>query len=59
MLSNRLIVALSNGNVFTYDPKDGSTLSKVDLDYELNSSPIAADGYIIFVTSKAKLLVYK
>ena len=59
MLSNRLIIALSNGNVFTYDPKNGTILSSVNLDYELNSSPIAADGYIIFVTSKAKLLVYK
>ena len=59
MLSNRLIVALSNGMVYTYDPQNGDQLSAVDLGYELNSSPIAADGYIIFVTSKAKLLVYK
>ncbi len=59
MLSNRLIVALSNGMVYTFDPKTGEQLSSVDLDYELNSSPIAADEYIIFVTSKAKLLVYK
>ena len=59
MLSNRLVIALSNGNVFTYDPKDGALLSSVDLDEELNSAPIAADEYIVFVTSKAKLLVYK
>lgn len=59
MLSNRLIIALSNGMVYTYDPKTGERLSAVDLDEELNSSPIAADEYIIFVTSKAKLLVYK
>lgn len=59
MLSNRLIVALSNGMVYTYEPKTGERLSAVDLDEELNSSPIAADEYIIFVTSKAKLLVYK
>lgn len=59
MLSNRLVIALSNGHVFTYDPKNGELLSSVDLDEELNSAPIAADEYIVFVTSKAKLLVYK
>lgn len=59
MLSNRLVVALSNGYVFTYEPKTGALLSSVDLDEELNSAPIAADEYIVFVTSKAKLLVYK
>lgn len=59
MLSNRLIIALSNGMVYTYNPQNGELMSSVDLDEELNSSPIAADEYIIFVTSKAKLLVYK
>ena len=59
MLSNRLVIALSSGHVFTYEPKTGALLSSVDLDEELNSAPIAADEYIVFVTSKAKLIVYK
>ena len=59
MLSGRLVVALSNGKVYTYNPQTGAQMSVVDLDAELNSSPIAADGYIVFVTAKAKLLVYK
>ncbi len=59
MLSNRLIVALSNGMVYTFNPQTGEKMSEIDLGYELNSSPIAADEYIIFVTANAKLLVYK
>ena len=59
MLSGRLVVAASNGVVTSYDPKSGKLLGTVDLDEDLNSAPIASDGYIIFSTAKAELLAYK
>ena len=59
LLNNQLVVALSNGRVLTYNPQDGQKTNMIDLDEKLNSAPIAAQGYIIFATTKAKLLVYK
>lgn len=59
MLNSLLVVALSDGNVLTYDPKTGKQLNKVDIDEDLSASPIAAEGYIIFTTSNAKIVAYK
>lgn len=59
LLNNQLVVTLSNGRVITYNPKDGKKINVVELDENLNSAPIAAQGYVIFVTDKAKLLAYK
>lgn len=59
LLNNQLVLALSNGKVLTYDPRTGKKTNMVDLDENLNSAPIAAHGYIIFVTAKAKLIAYK
>ncbi|MBQ8671836.1 MAG: PQQ-binding-like beta-propeller repeat protein [Alphaproteobacteria bacterium] len=59
MLNDRIVVALSNGRVNTYDPKSGKQMSSIELDENLNSSPVIADGYILFVTSNAKILAYK
>ncbi len=59
MLNSLLVVALSDGNVLTYDPKTGKQINKVDIDEDLSASPIAAEGYIIFTTSNAKIVAYK
>lgn len=59
MLNSRLVVALSNGHVLSYDPQSGKKITMVDLDEKLNSAPIAAGGYIFFVTKNAKLLAYQ
>ena len=59
MLNNRLIVTLSDGHVIAYEPKTGKVEKTIDLDEDLNSAPIAANGYVLFVTTKAKLLAYK
>ena len=59
LLNNQLVVALSNGRVLTYNPQDGQKTNMIDLDEKLNSAPIVAQGYIVFATSKAKLLLYK
>lgn len=59
MLDGRLIVALSNGTVYAYMPQTGKLLNTVDLDEKLNSAPIAAAGYVFFVTAEADLIAYK
>lgn len=59
MLNNNIIVALSDGNVLVYNPKNGKLVNKVDLDEKLNSAPVAGQGYILFITSNAKLIAYK
>lgn len=59
MLDGRLIVALSNGTVYAYMPQTGKLLNTVDLDEKLNSAPIAAAGYVFFVTAGADLIAYK
>lgn len=59
LLNNKLVVALSNGRVITYNPQDGKKINMIELDENLNSAPIAAQGYIIFVSDKAKLSAYK
>lgn len=59
MLDGRLVVALSNGSVYAYMPQTGKMLNKVDLAEKLNSSPIAAAGYVFFITADADLIAYK
>ncbi|MBQ4400098.1 MAG: hypothetical protein II830_02240, partial [Alphaproteobacteria bacterium] len=59
LLNNKLVLPLSNGRVLVYNPKNGQKTDLIDLDENLNSAPIVAQGYIIFVTAKAKLLAYK
>lgn len=59
LMNNQLIVALSNGRVNIYDPKNGNKISVTDLDEDLNSAPVVAEGYVVFVTANAKLIAYK
>lgn len=59
LLNGRLVLALSNGRVIEYNPRNGQKINMVDLETELNSAPIAANGYVIFTTANAKLIAYK
>lgn len=59
MLANRLVISLSNGVVQTYDALSGKKINKIKLGEKLNSEPIAANGYIVFVTANAKIIAYK
>ena len=59
MIDSRLVVALSNGDVLFYNPQDGNLIDRLDTDEELNAAPIAANGYVLFVTANAKLLAYQ
>ncbi|MBR1600433.1 MAG: PQQ-binding-like beta-propeller repeat protein [Alphaproteobacteria bacterium] len=59
LMNNQLVLALSNGRINVYNPKNGQKVNMIDLDEDLNSAPVVADGYIVFTTAKAKLLVYK
>ncbi len=59
MFNGRLIISLSDGVVYTYSAKTGEVLSKTDLDEDINSAPIAAGEYVLFVTDNAKLIAYK
>lgn len=59
MVNNLLLIALSDGNVLSYNPQTGKQVGKFDTDEDLNASPIVAGGYIIFTTSNAKIVAYK
>lgn len=59
MMNGRIAVTLSNGVVHIFMPQTGKLLSSIDLDEDLNSAPIVAGGYVLFVTADADLIVYK
>jgi len=59
MLDSRIAVALSSGVIYTYMPQTGKLMSKVNLDDELNTSPVVAGGYVYFVTRDADLIACK
>lgn len=59
LIDNRLVLTLSNGRVLSYEPQSGRKINMIDLDEDINSAPVVAQGYIIFTTANAKLIVYK
>ena len=59
MVNGQLWVTTSNGHVLAYEPTTGKLLKNIDLDEDLNSAPIVAGEYILFVTEDADLLAYK
>lgn len=59
MVNGQIWVTTSNGHVLAYEPTTGKLLKNIDLDEDLNSAPIVAGEYILFVTEDADLLAYK
>lgn len=59
LADNRLIVATSNGYIFSVSPYTGEILSYVSADDGINISPIMTDGIAIFTTNDAEMIAYK
>ena len=59
LTNNSLLVALSDGHVFAVSPYTGQVLGFINIDDEVELSPIVADGVVIFTTNDADLLAYK
>ncbi len=55
----RLIVTSSKGYAFAVSPFSGKILGFIDLDEEVNSSPIVAEDIVLFTTNDAELIAYK
>lgn len=59
LASNRLIVAGSNGLVYSVSPYSGKILGKVKFSDGLQIAPIVAENKLYFTTVNAKLIAYK
>ncbi|MBQ8436299.1 MAG: PQQ-binding-like beta-propeller repeat protein [Alphaproteobacteria bacterium] len=59
LTNNSLLVTLSDGHVFAISPYTGQVLGFINVDDEVELSPIVADGVVIFTTNEADLLAYK
>ena len=59
LVNNRLIVATSDGHVFAVSPYTGRLLGFVNLDEEIVSSPVVAEGVVLFSTNDAEMLAYR
>jgi outer membrane protein assembly factor BamB len=59
LVSNRLILVSSNGDLEARDPKTGALLRTVKLGAPSMLSPIAAGGLLYVVTEKAELIAFR
>lgn len=59
LVSDRLIVAGSNGEAFAVSPYDGHVLGVVDMPDGVSVSPIVADGTVLFLANDADLVAYR
>ena len=59
LASNRLLVATSNGYIFSVSPYTGKILSYVSLSDGVELAPVLADEVIVFTTNDADLEAYK
>ena len=59
MFNGRLVLALSNGIVYSIRPQTGKVINFADIGEELVTAPISAGGYVIFTTESADLIAYK
>lgn len=59
LASDRLIVATSNGYIFSVSPYSGEIISYISTSDGISQSPVVADGTTIFTTEDAELLAYK
>jgi len=55
MAGGQLIVAGTHGEMLALSPKDGSTLSKMEIPENITGAPIIAAGRMYFVTTDARL----
>lgn len=59
MINSHLFVASSEGDVFAFSAQDGQLLYQIDLGDGVAAAPIFADGYVVFVTIDADVVVYR
>ena len=59
MVNANLLVASSEGNVYAFSAQDGELLYQIELDDGVAASPIIANGYVIFITNDADIVVYQ
>lgn len=59
MLNGNILIAASNGIVYTVSASKGTIIKKTDIGYELSTSPVIAENHVIFITDNARLIVYK
>ncbi len=59
LVSNRLLVAISNGYIFSVSPYSGKILSYVSLPDGVELTPVVGDEMVIFTTNEAEMLTFK
>ena len=59
LTNNSLLVALSDGHVFAISPYTGQVLGFINVDDDIELSPVVADEVVVFTTNDADLLAYK
>ena len=59
LTDNRLLVATSNGYIFSISPYTGRIIGYVSVDEGIELSPIMAKGVGIFVNNDAEMTAYK
>lgn len=59
LASNRLLVATSNGYIFSVSPYTGEIMSYVSISDGVELAPIMARGMTLFTTNEADILAYK
>lgn len=59
LVDNRLLIATSNGYIFSVSPYTGEILSYVAADEGIELSPIVADGITVFATNDAEMIAYR
>ena len=59
LVSDRLIVAGSNGQALAVSPYDGHILGFQEMPDSVSVAPVVADGYIFFLADDAELVAYQ
>ena len=59
LVSNRLIVAGSNGEAYSVSPYTGEILGKVEMPDKITIAPLAANGTLFFLSDGADLVAYR
>ena len=59
MAGGRLIVASSDGQIRSFDPKDGTLLSSIEIPGGATTRPIVANGVLYVVSGKGRLHAFR
>ncbi|HZD24981.1 MAG TPA: PQQ-binding-like beta-propeller repeat protein, partial [Alphaproteobacteria bacterium] len=59
LISDRLVVAGSNGYAVSVSPYTGKILGRIELPDAVRIAPVVADGTLYFLTDDADLIAYR